>query len=863
MQRDAHHTSVNGWRRPMVEGVNQTAGFPRMFPTPRAHNSVPFTPLRLDMAMHVRVLTFLLLASQPAAAQTRYVEQLTPAAPIGFATAVELEGGDLFVGRTGAVQGFPLNPSHPGGIHVFRRASGPWREAGSFTSDDLTLGDRFGAALAASGGVVAVGAPRHGENGAVYVFERRGSSWTRTARLDAPAGGGGKDAEFGLVVRFQAPLLVVSAPSADSSRGVVYAYRRDRSGKWSEPTIVGRGAAPHDRFGRAIAIAGDRVLIGAPGPATSATPPGQGDPDPLVPKPGVAILFRADGSRWTEETRFTAGQDSVTGFGFAVHLSPTEALVGMPGGVGAVYAFRSAGASWAPAGKLVPQAVEPNTLFGFTLARAEGAIFVGAQQANQNVGQVHVFRPEGGGWREAQVLTTKKNGLMAWFGGSIAAAGDVAVIGSPMNDFFEGTAVVFTRDRTTGEWKEQGTVADRPAALPAITGRERRCEGGKSEIFSCEQVDLQAFLPNAAIGGKRGIMLNDIWGWTDPKTGREYALVGRMDGTAFVDVSDPSNPQYLGELPLHQGASANLWRDIKVYQDHAFIVADGAGPQGMQVFDLTQLRSVKDAPATFTETAHYDRIWSAHNIAINEETGFAFPIGNSAGGETCGGALHMIDIHDPRNPTFAGCFADPSTGNQRTGYTHDTQCVTYKGPDSRYAGREICFNSSETAVGIADVSDKKAPKPIAVASYPNTAYTHQGWLTDDQKYFYVNDEGDELGGLVPRTRTLVWDVSNLEEPVLAKEFLGATSATDHNLYVRGKYMYQSNYVSGLRVIDISDPVNPRETASFDTVPFGENVPGFAGSWSNYPFFKSGTIVLTSMREGLFIVKHRPEEPLTP
>jgi hypothetical protein len=76
-------------------------------------------------------------------------------------------------------------------------------------------------------------------------------------------------------------------------------------------------------------------------------------------------------------------------------------------------------------------------------------------------------------------------------------------------------------------------------------------------------------------------------------------------------------------------------------------------------------------------------------------------------------------------------------------------------------------------------------------------------------------------------------------------------------------MYQSNYVAGLRVINISDPVNPRETGSFDTVPFGENVPGFAGTWSNYPFFKSGTIVVTSMREGLFIVKHRPQEPLTP
>jgi choice-of-anchor B domain-containing protein len=216
----------------------------------------------------------------------------------------------------------------------------------------------------------------------------------------------------------------------------------------------------------------------------------------------------------------------------------------------------------------------------------------------------------------------------------------------------------------------------------------------------------------------------------------------------------------------------------------------------------------------------------------------------------------MIDIRDPKHPTFAGCYADPTTGTAGTGYTHDAQCVTYRGPDARYAGHELCFNASETAVGIADVTDKAHPKPISVASYPNVGYTHQGWLSEDHQYFFVDDELDELAGSVPRTRTLVWDVTDLEDPVLYTEYLGTTSASDHNLYVRGRYMYQSNYVSGLRVIDVADPKNPVEVGFFDTVPYGENVPGFAGSWSNYPFFKSGTIIVTSMREGLFVLRHR-------
>jgi len=145
-----------------------------------------------------------------------------------------------------------------------------------------------------------------------------------------------------------------------------------------------------------------------------------------------------------------------------------------------------------------------------------------------------------------------------------------------------------------------------------------------------------------------------------------------------------------------------------------------------------------------------------------------------------------------------------------------------------------------------------------VASYPNVAYAHQGWLTEDHRYFYLDDEGDELAGTAPKTRTLVFDLSDLDDPVVSKEFFGTTPATDHNLYVRGRYMYQSNYVSGLRVIDVNDPVNPVEVGFFDTVPYGENAPGFAGSWSNFPYFKSGVVAATSMREGLFMIRYRPQ-----
>ena len=228
----------------------------------------------------------------------------------------------------------------------------------------------------------------------------------------------------------------------------------------------------------------------------------------------------------------------------------------------------------------------------------------------------------------------------------------------------------------------------------------------------------------------------------------------------------------------------------------------------------------------------------------------------SAGGRACG-SLHIVDLRDPKNPTFAGCYTDLSVGLGAAGQTHDAQCVVYRGPDADYAGREICFAFSESAVSIGDVTDKAAPRVVGKAVMPNTAYIHQGWLTEDQRYLYVNDELDEMNGLTEGTRTMIWDVQDLEDPVLAGVYVADNNATDHNLYVAGNLMYQSDYAAGLRVLDVSDPENPVEVAWFDTAPYADEVPGFFdGSWSNYPFFESGNILVTSHKQGLFVVKRR-------
>jgi choice-of-anchor B domain-containing protein len=373
-------------------------------------------------------------------------------------------------------------------------------------------------------------------------------------------------------------------------------------------------------------------------------------------------------------------------------------------------------------------------------------------------------------------------------------------------------------------------------------------------------VELVSHLPISELGGERGVWVNDVWGWTDPQTGRRYALVARRDGASFVDVTDPASPRVVGTLARTEGSRPSVWRDIKVIDTHAFIVSDGAGDHGMQVFDLTRLRDVEGAPVEFEPETTYRRIASAHNVVAEPSSGYVYIVGANGGGTTCGGGLHIVDVREPENPTFAGCYQDSASPGSR-GYTHDAQCVVYRGPDEDYQGREICIGSNETEINIADVTDKENPVSVARATYPNATYTHQGWLDEEQRYFYQNDEGDETAGVVDRTRTMVWDLTELDDPILVEQYFAPVAASDHNLYIVGDRMYQSNYGSGLRVIDISDRENPREIAHFDSAPYNDDGPGFSatqsGAWSNYPFFEDGLVIFTSVREGLFIMRVDP------
>ncbi|MFQ5528824.1 MAG: choice-of-anchor B family protein [Gemmatimonadota bacterium] len=776
-------------------------------------------------------LAGLAFVATPAAAQSSADSDQAFAA--GFGGTVAISGDEVFVGESG-------NVFRPGMIYVYQRdESGQWAEAGVLMDEGNRSADRFGGSLVVDGRTMLASVnPRGDDPASVVSFWRDDDgTWVSAGPLPHET----VDGEgFGAALALSGNQAFVGAPGGEEMAGVVYVYTWTEDG-WAETTVLEIEDGAGTGFGGALAASDAGVLVGAPSADST----------------GTVYHFQQTDEGWTSVGRLPVNVvGDNPGAGSALAMSGDMAFVGVPrfgGGNGAVLVYQvdEEDGGWNQQTALLPfegttnlegRRVRFGPRFGSSIATGGETVWVGTPGRST----VYTFHRSENGWT-AGTINPEDATNSRRFGGALAMAGNVGVIGASGASRGLGEATIF--EHTDDGWAAVATVGSEPESLDPIVGGEVRCEEGEANMWGCDSVDLVSFLPVSQIGGAPGISLNDMWGWYDEDTGKEYALVGRNDGTSFIDVTDAADPIYLGDLPKTEEARISVWRDIKVYMDHAFIVSDGAGEHGMQVFDLTRLRDLTE-PQMFEPDFLYTGIASSHNIVMNEETGFAYAVGARGGGETCGGGLHMIDVRSPKEPVFAGCFSDGVTGRRGTGYSHDAQCVSYIGPDPDYQGREICIGSNETALSFSDVTDKENPVSISTVTYPNVAYTHQGWLSEDQTLFFSNDEGDEPQGLVETTRTLVWDVTDLDDPVLLTEYFATTTETDHNLYILDDLMYESNYGAGLRIIDISDPDNIHEVGFFDTDPDL----GCCGSWSNYPYFRNGAVGVTGGRAGFFMVK---------
>jgi choice-of-anchor B domain-containing protein len=380
--------------------------------------------------------------------------------------------------------------------------------------------------------------------------------------------------------------------------------------------------------------------------------------------------------------------------------------------------------------------------------------------------------------------------------------------------------------------------------------------------------------------------LSGMWGWEDPDSGNEYAIVGTTSGVAFVRVTDPTAPEFLGIVPTtNSGTTRNFWWDIKTFNNHAYWTTE-VNEAGVGIFNLNRLDGLSAVdPGTFIPAdarfgddgpGGYVR---AHNIAINEDSGRAYLVGVTQDG-LADDAIVILDLNgDPLVPIPVGVIEGADVD------AHDVQVVTYNGPDDDpvfgHVGDEILvnFNGTELNIQIWDVSDPANPVFLSQSGYPGASFAHQGWLTGDHKYVVFGDEEDELFGIsdprnpdLPDTaRTYFCDISDLDgiDCNAPMTFDSPAASIDHNLFVGpgptsdSEFVYQANYTAGIRVLEITrtagDITSIAEVAHMDTEPrlpnnnMNHNINIFVGPWGVYPFFDSGTIAASDGLNGLVLM----------
>jgi choice-of-anchor B domain-containing protein len=388
------------------------------------------------------------------------------------------------------------------------------------------------------------------------------------------------------------------------------------------------------------------------------------------------------------------------------------------------------------------------------------------------------------------------------------------------------------------------------------------CTQGMAGQFPCREVDFLGRVARNQFSSSPG-SLSNLWGFVDLDDNREYAVVGLRDGTAVVDLTDPQDPREVGTVP----GLDNAWREVKVYQyfdaaanrHRAYAYVTTEASQGLQVIDLSNLPasvSLANTIRTFdsAHTLYVSNVDYATNMALAGREAFLYVAGSNRNTGNNGGSFLIFDLDDPAAPRLV------TTAPPGTGYMHDSTSLLITDNRTAQCGQghnpcEVLVDFNEDTVDLWDVTDKAQPERLSSTGYATSRYTHSGWPSEDQRTIIVHDELDELRIGNFRTQIYALDVDDLRAPVMRTAAQGSTTSTDHNGYmVRNRY-YVAHYRRGVVVFDATDPHNLVETSFLDTfLSPADNVASTSGAWGVYPFLPSGSIVVSDIENGLFIVR---------
>lgn len=394
------------------------------------------------------------------------------------------------------------------------------------------------------------------------------------------------------------------------------------------------------------------------------------------------------------------------------------------------------------------------------------------------------------------------------------------------------------------------------------------CEGGLAAgTFPCVGTTLQSYLSLDQLNGGAASG-SSLWGFVDADDGREYAVVGVSNGTAVVDVTDPVAPVVVGSIP----GVVSFWREVKTSQvwnpslgrhnAYAYVVTEGTGG-GVQILDLSEL------PAHVTLASTYRAFDTAHTVFlahVDPATGIANvtgvpPVLYLQGARNPTAGIVALDISNPVAPSLLGTYT--------ASYGHDIWAGAVSGERAAACAPghdpcEIVVNWAGDAIRILDWTEKETPLIIGELAYEGLGFAHSGWISANGRYLFSMDEFDERQSSA-NSSVRVLDVSDWANPRVVAQWMGTTRAIEHNGYTKGDRFYMASYERGLVVLDVSNPLAPREVAFLDTYP-ASNQPAFHGAWGTYPYLPSGNVVVSALdgAGGFWVIRESAHvNPLRP
>jgi choice-of-anchor B domain-containing protein len=309
-----------------------------------------------------------------------------------------------------------------------------------------------------------------------------------------------------------------------------------------------------------------------------------------------------------------------------------------------------------------------------------------------------------------------------------------------------------------------------------------------------------------------------IWGYKSPN-GREYAILGCYDGTAFYDITDSNNVYQCGFIP----GLSSFWREMKTYSHYAYIVSEATG-SGLQIVDLQYLPD----SVRLVNTVSFNGYSRTHTISQNG------PYLYLNGGDFNGGGIFIYDLSsNPVNPVKRGHWFEH--------YIHDSRIQN----DTIWAAAIF-----DGYIYVIDAVNKDSLRTITRWLNLPQPGPHNTALTNDRKFLYVTDE---IGGF-PRLLK-VWNVENVFNPTLEASWQPTSidSSIVHNVEIIGNYAVVAHYTAGVRLLNISNPANPIEVAWYDTYPQNNGL-SYNGCWGVYLFPESGKIIASDRQTGLYVLK---------